>query len=137
LATFVESISVTSGAGHWWASHLQSGKLDGMIDALPKIVSAKAESSLKYDWAGAEEKWLVIVADALQLETTCILDGYDRRVSNVDTGTFDRIWLWDGFLEQVWLLHPDWILASDEETKTIRARALPERLREVLKCRQR
>jgi len=136
LSAFVESIAMAPEAGHWWASHLQSGRLDGMTEALPGIVAAKAESSLKYDWAGAEERWLVIVADALQLETTCILDDNDCWLSGVDTGTFNRVWLWDGFLEQVWLLHPELILASDEETKKIRARALPERLRQVLQCRE-
>jgi hypothetical protein len=132
LGRHVSKVSLAPNSGnysHWWASHLRTGEVPDPLPLLEDIVQKKARLSENYSH-DIDELWLIVVADALQLETLCVLESVTEPPPMENPGYFNRVWLWDEFLEQVWQLFPEWALISDSATKTIRMRAYPPIVRQ-------
>src|SRR5262249_48849891 len=67
LSALVKRISVreSNGGGMlWWPSHMQSGAVPPIDGAIIAAVQAKGKLAASFDWRGAEEKWLLLVAEA-------------------------------------------------------------------------
>lgn len=90
----------------WWCAHFQSGEVSDPTSALIETVKAKTKRAEKYLWKGADEKWLVIVAESnglIDLAANIADPEISKHVSPIG---FTRIILWERWNEDVIQLFP-------------------------------
>lgn len=112
----------------WWPSHLQSGGVPSLDEAVRRAFREKCRVAQKYDWAGVERKWLLLVAEGRG--TTDII-GKAKPIDVPEEGVvpFDEVVVWDRFSEDIWLLFPSFGVLADAARKVRNIGALPEALR--------
>jgi hypothetical protein len=112
LETYVSSIHVDSTYPSkgvlWWCEHLQSGYVTDAVPALIESIGNKERLARNYSWKAGQEKWLLVVARALMLADTGLLDQTELELVNKQASVqmFDRIYYWDCFSEKVWEVWP-------------------------------
>jgi hypothetical protein len=99
LSTLVKRIRVLEEDGEgrlWWPSHIQSGEVPPIDDAIVAAIQAKGKLATSFDWREAEEKWLLLVAEAHGL-TDIIGSARDIALPELPSFPFTSVVLWDRF----------------------------------------
>ena len=111
----------------WWPSHIQSGEVPPIDFAIVAGIKAKGKLAELYDWHGAEEKWLLLVAEAHGL-TDIIGGARPIALPELSTFPFNLVVLWDRFSEDIWTVFPDYAILCHAERQTRYTNLLPSRL---------
>lgn len=111
----------------WWPTHLKSGEVPQMATAIVEAVKAKGKIAASFDWKGAEEKLLLLVAQARGL--TDII-GHAREFDiPLESSPFTWILVWDKFSLDVWTIFPGYAVICDGLKQLRRPELLPQKLR--------
>ncbi len=90
----------------WWPSHMQSGSIEPLNDAVVDAVREKTAKAGKYDWRNATERWLLLVAEAHGV-TDVFSEPREVRLPNeMGNLPFTRVVIWDRFSESIWSIFP-------------------------------
>ncbi len=96
----------------WWPSHMQSGPIASLDSAAAQAVRKKARLAREYDWQGASEKWLLLVAQSHGLAD--VFGGArEIRLEQLGNCPFTQVLLWDKFTEDVWTFWPRFHVICD------------------------
>lgn len=145
LEEHVEQISVWNTAPEnnllWWCGHLQTGtvaSLESIVQALHKIVKNKDKAAKNYNWPpNSKEKWLVIYAPSRGLQDMVniirhIQDNNDwGLLQQISSLSFDRIFLWDKWGENIYQLCPDFQMIL-EDASILYVKHMPLYLKEIV-----
>jgi hypothetical protein len=131
LSSFLASVKVidTDGSGLlWWPSHLQSGTVSSLDKAVAIAVREKAILGQTFNWRGACERWLLLVAQGHGPED---IAGHQRpfAVPMVASIPFTAIIVWDCFSEDIWTIFPDDRVICDGSAQSRDVSALPTAVR--------
>jgi hypothetical protein len=113
----------------WWPSHLRSGPVPEMDEAIVQAVDRKCSTAAQYDWFGASERWLLLVAEAHGLSD--LIGGARELAAPLATAScpFTLILVWDRFSEDIWAVHPEFAVICDGAQQRRHLTALPEPVR--------
>ncbi|HEY4675370.1 MAG TPA: hypothetical protein VIH48_04870 [Candidatus Bathyarchaeia archaeon] len=112
----------------WWPAHLQAGRVSDPSKFLVKIIKRKNKTAASYNWSGASEKWLVIVAEALALADMAILDDdiSFKLFKRKNESMFSHVYLWDRFQDKVNELFPSHKTIFDSSERALYVNRLPK-----------
>jgi len=102
-----------------------SASIDGATIA---AVQANGKLAASFDWRGAEEKWLLLVAEAHGL-TDIIGGARDIALPELLSFPFTSVVLWDRFSEDVCTVFPDYAVLCQAERQARYPTMLPNTLR--------
>lgn len=106
LSAFLSSVRVITpdGSGlRWWPSHLQSGTVSNLDEAVAAAIHGKIKLAEKYDWRGARERWLLLAAEAHGLQD--VIGGSRPFAVPAEVSTvFTTVMVWDRFSEDIWTI---------------------------------
>ena len=131
LSSFLASVKVidTDGSGLlWWPSHLQSGAVSGLDEAVTAAVGEKAMLAQTFNWQDARERWLLLVVQGHGPEDVA---GHQRPYATptVASNPFTAIIVWDCFSEDIWTIFPDHRVICDRAAQSRDISAFPAALR--------
>lgn len=108
----------------WWPSHLQTGWLCDPREIFIQMVRSKSNRS--YNWKQADEKWLLIYCASDGIMNTT--GGYDdpRISENINNVAFDRVYVWNKFLESIDEIYPSYQNVFSATSKVLYRRYYPE-----------
>lgn len=100
----------------WWCSSLQSGVLPDPWPSLVRIVREKDAKAANWNWRNADERWLLVVAEAQTLGDTMVLTDAVASTT-IPCKAFSRTFLWDGFSERIHQIQPTYGLVFEVDTQ--------------------
>ena len=131
LNGLVDIIAVRDADGlgtPWWPTHMQSGPVAPMDDAINNAITRKRQSAKHYDWKGSSERWLLLVAEGRGLADVI---GRPRRVHlpSRARSPFTLVLVWDKFSGDVWSVLPRFATICTGFKQRRYVDALPEPIR--------
>ena len=94
----------------WWAAHLQTGEVDLSTEALELCVKNKDQKAESFEHLGVRESWLLVHAPGMSLSDTFVPIHDCIKVIKVAVENFDRVYLWDGFGENICQVYPRYVV---------------------------
>jgi hypothetical protein len=84
----------------WTCVNLTTSPVAFNANLVVSIIQGKASRAHKYDWDDAEEKWLLITAEARSISNVAGREEWldeesCRTVRAVDKSPFDRVYFWE------------------------------------------
>jgi hypothetical protein len=108
---------------------MQSGFIEPLDYAVACAVREKVCKAGSYDWKGARERWLILVAEA---HGTTDVFGQPKSIQLPDDVVnlpFTYIIIWDKFSESVWAIHPHFEVICDGHEQRRFTGWIPQSLR--------
>lgn len=105
----------------WWCSHLRSGEVLPIEDAIRSAVAEKQQKARTFEWQNTSERWLLLYAAGESLVDLAI------KVKDPGigcSGPFTQIFLWDRFSECIYCVSPTFAMVV-EDGATLYLRQLP------------
>jgi hypothetical protein len=102
----------------WWPSHLQSGEVEDPTATIDEIIQIKNVVGNTYDWAGVDEKWLLIYGGAAGITDMIILNS-DFRSNQLPKVCFDRVFIWDRFFKSIHEIYPNFCEVFSTKSKVL------------------
>ena len=131
LSSILSKIQVVNSDGLgllWWPAHLQSGEVPALDGAVVEAVCAKGKLAATFDWKDADEKLLLLVAEARGLTDVM---GYAREIKLPTHPTLPFTWvlIWDRFSEDIWAIFPNYAIICNGHEQRRWPQLLPLKLR--------
>ncbi len=129
LATHVHHIYLKNTAPEtgilWWPAHLQSGRITDPRDRLIEITKGKNAKAKTYDWKSASEKWLLIYSESEGISDMVGLYTDPEIRANLGQLVFDRVYVWNKFLESIDEIYPNFITLFKADSNTLHRKIYP------------
>jgi hypothetical protein len=111
----------------WWPTHLKSGEVPPLDNAIVAAVRNKAALATSFNWQNSDEKLLLLVAEARGL--TDVIGGA-RRIHLLVNRPIEFTWVlvWDRFSEDLWTVFPQHAIICDGGKQVRRPLLLPAQL---------
>jgi hypothetical protein len=131
ILTCVKVIKPDGEGLPWWPAHLQSGSVSALDDAVAEAIQVKAALATSFEWQGASERWLLLVAEGNGLQD---LVGQARQFTVRATPhmPFTTIIMWDRFSEDIWTLFPVHRVICDGAARLRNIAGLPASLQPLV-----
>jgi len=113
----------------WWPSHLQSGALSDPTAAIVRTVAEKSRRAEVYSWDNAAERWLAVVAESRMICDMATNIADPKVAKHIGNIPFDRIILWDRFLEDLTAIFPSFSKLCDGPGMERHVERIPEAFR--------
>ena len=106
---------------------LQSGTIANAVPSLIRSILAKDEKSRTYGWQLGQQRWLLIIARALTLADTALLEQAEIEIvrRRLAVANFDRVYFWDCFSENICEIFPNPRILLDVGASKIYLSRLP------------
>jgi len=117
----------------WWPAHLKSGVVSPLDEVIATAIARKSAIASSYEWRGAEERLLLLVAEGRGL--TDVVGGAPEMESCRPASTpFTWILVWDRFSEDIWSVSSRYAVICDGQRQRRNLELLPKSLQRFSDC---